>query len=71
LYKLFDAALGAPQSQFLTKMQAVTAYAMTDALQVIGAEQKAFIISAKGITGLVPAGSAQPAGMDVVNISGT
>ena len=69
-YKLFNAALGATPAQFPAKMRAVTAYGVANAYQVVPAEQKAFIISAKGITGLAKAGSAQPAGMNVVNIAG-
>lgn len=70
-YKLFDAALAAPSAQFLPKLQKVTAYGVVNSYAIVPAMAKTFILSAKGIKGLAPANTAQPAGMNVVNISGS
>lgn len=63
--RLFDAAQAAPPATEPRAMQAVTAYVVKNAWQVVTCASKGFIISTKGVSGLPPAGNAEPGGFNV------
>ncbi len=69
-FNLYDAAISAPPSQVYSKFQAVGAYLTKNAYQVVAALGKSFVLASKGIKGLPAAGSALPAGFNVLDIYG-